>query len=113
MTEQNEKTQPLSAKILRHIADLHEAGIIADDAKVMEEFEEWIKSKDSVEAADYFIACISSATREPWMYDAADFPAAISKNQRRLDWMRQHPDPTKTPLEMWEAAKVALKEVDK
>ena len=32
-----------SVKILRHIADLHEAGIIADDAKTNEECEEWHK----------------------------------------------------------------------
>ena len=42
----------MSAKILRHIADLHEAGIVADDAKTNEEWEEWHKSREPVEGAD-------------------------------------------------------------
>ena len=112
MTEQTEQNkQPMSARILRHIADLHEAGIIADDAKVAEEYQEWAESNNPVEAADYFIACISSDVSEPWRYGAADyFIAAIAKNERRLAWMRQHPDPTKTPLELWEEAKRAEKD---
>ena len=35
------------------------------------------------------------------------------KNERRLDWMKANPDPTKTPVELWEAAKVALGEVER
>ena len=104
----------LSVKVLRHIADLHEAGIVADQAKVDEEWAELMNSSgDPVEAADYRIAYISSDILE-WVNEEGyyDFPSAIAKNQRRLDWMRNNPDPTKTPVELWKAAKVALKEVE-
>lgn len=100
----------MSAKILRHIADLHEAGIVADDAKTNEEWEEWHKSREPVEGADFYIACTSCDAFDMASRDDIDFPAAIAKNQRRLDWMRNNPDPTKTPVELWEAAKVALGE---
>ena len=102
----------MSAKILRHIADLHEAGIVADQAKIDEEFEEWKKSScNHVEHADCLIAYISFRVFDWANSNISDFPAAIAKNQRRLDWMRNNPDPTKTPVELWEAAKVALGEV--
>ena len=108
MTKQN--TQPLSARILRHIADLHEAGIIADDAKTTEEWGEWQKSREPIEGADFCIACTSYNAFDMANRNDIDFPAAIAKNERRLAWMRQHPDPTKTPLELWEEAKRAEEE---
>ena len=101
----------MSAKILRHIADLHEAGIMADQATVDEEWAELMKSSgDPVEAADFLIAYMSSDALELASEGYYDFPSAIAKNQRRLNWMRDNPDPTKTPVELWEDAKVALGE---
>ena len=99
----------MSAKILRHIADLHEAGIMVDQANVNAALAEFVKSScDPVEAADYRFAYISSDVLE-WVHEGYyDFPAAIAKNQRRLDWLRNNPDPTKTPVELWEAAKRAV-----
>ena len=103
----------MSAKILRHIADLHEAGIVADDATVDEEWAEWKKSScDPVEHADFLIAYISFRVFDWANSNFNDFPAAIAKNQRRLDWMEANPDPTKTPIELWGDAKVALGDVD-
>lgn len=102
----------MSAKILRHIADLHEAGIMADQATVDEAMAAFRKSSfNPVESADYRFAYISSDILE-WVTEGYyDFSAAIAKNQRRLDWMEANPDPTKTPVELWEDAKVKLGEV--
>lgn len=99
----------MSVKILRHIADLHEAGIIADYAKANEGWEEWHKSREPIEGADFYIACTSCDAFDMASRDDIDFPTAIAKNERRLAWMRQHPDPTKTPLELWKDAKRAEK----
>ena len=107
-----ENTQPLSVRILRHIADLHEAGVIADGAKIKEEWDEWQKSREPIEGADFCIACTSRYVFDMASRDDIDLPAAIAKNERRLAWMDEHPDPTKTPLELWEEAKRAEKDGD-
>lgn len=103
----------LSVKVLRHIADLHEAGIIADRAKVQEELKVWTQTRNNIALTDYFIAEMSETIFTFSKKHYLDFPAAIAKNNRRLDWMRDNPDPTKTPVELWEAAKIALKEVER
>ena len=102
----------MSAKILRHIADLHEAGIMSDQAKVDEEEYEYCCSGSAIEKADLSIAVMSYFISDYCSFDNGDMTAAIAKNQRHLDWMEANPDPTKTPLELWEEAKVALVEVD-
>lgn len=101
-----------SAKILRHIADLHEAGIVADNDETDQIYEQWKNSYTPVVGAEFYIASTSEEVFDKVSQSDLDFDAAIAKNQRRLDWMKENPDPTKTPIELWKAAKIALKEVD-
>ena len=111
MTEQTEQNkQPMSARILRHIADLHEAGIIANHK---DEREIWTKYyNEEITEAECLIADLSRDAHNSfdWDADKNECEETIAKNQRRLAWMRQHKDPTKTPLELWEAAKRSEKD---
>ena len=100
-----------SVKVLRHIADLHEAGIVDDEDTIDQIYEQWENSYTPIVGAEFYIASTSLEVFDKAQSDL-DFDAAIAKNQRRLDWMKANPDPTKTPVELWNAAKIALKEVE-
>ena len=104
--------------VLEHIIRLHKAGIVADIHKIIEEEREFRDSleggdveKATLEAADWKIARLSYEISNLFGW-YQNYTAAIAKNQRRLDWMEAHPDPTKTPVELWKMAKVALGEVE-
>ena len=101
-----------SAKILRHIADLHEAGVVADKDETYQIYKQWDNHYTLIVGAEFYIASTSEEVFDKVSQSDLDWNAAIAKNQRRLDWMRDNPDPTKTPVELWEAAKIALKEVE-
>lgn len=99
-----------SAKILRHIADLHEAGIVADNDETDQIYEQWKNSYTPVVGAEFYIASTSEEVFDKVSQSDLDWYSAIAKNQRRLDWIRENPDPTKTPVELWEDAKRAEEE---
>ena len=102
-----ENKQPMSAKILRHIADLHDAGIVADNDETDQIYEQWKNSYTPIVGAEFYIASTSLEVFDKVNQSDLDFDAAIAAGQRRLAWMDAHPDPTKTPLELWEDAKRA------
>lgn len=105
--------------ILEHIVRLHEAGIVATANKVAEEkfeFEQKLIEKNydeaEIELADYKIANVSfhiSKFLESFLI-SPNFFGAMEKNNKRLDWMKENPDPTKTPVGLWEEAKRAEKD---
>lgn len=104
--------------VLEYIVLLHETGIVAGDDTIDKEELEFKKALESgdddlaeVKLADFKIAKLSC--RISTLFDSflvgPNFLGAIANGKRRLDWIKENDDMTKTAQELWDASSVILK----
>lgn len=102
-------------ELFDHILELHGMGIIATQEKVDEEMKEYLEAttieEKRKELADYSIATISALVNQH-VYNAKDcliaLEEAITKNRRRIAWIKHNRDSSLTIDEMWQRAKKAM-----
>lgn len=102
-------------ELFDHILELHGMGIIATQEKVDEEMKEYLEAttlkEKRKELADYSIATISALVNQH-VYNAKDcliaLEEAITKNRRRITWIKHNRDSSLTIDEMWQRAKKAM-----